>query len=257
MSKTIAYIRAFTDKQDVQNQRHEILAYGNKGGIRIDDFIEVTMTSRKSSRKRGRMNPLAADHLSRGISMSPKIDDRNWQTLSLGEQIKQIEVEGYLVLPDLLSAEQLDTLRGETRTLETFAVDYSVHQQVCPNIQFHGGPITDLIAHKPTINFLQTVMGKEIILMSYAYARSEPGHPGISLHADGQPYGSEIFGYQGSCPFLIRVLYYLQDLTTLMSLHSALYPVLTCVCTPTPTLTNATRLTRKRSWFQSRQVPPC
>ena len=146
--------------------------------------------------------------------MSSRIDDRNWQTLTLGERIQQIEVEGYLVLPDLLSAEQLDTLRAETKQLDTFAVDYSVHQQVCPGIQFQGGPITDLIAHAPTINFLQAVMGEEIILMSYAYARSEPGHPGISLHADGQPYGSEIFGYQGSCPFLIRVLYYLQDLTT-------------------------------------------
>ena len=145
--------------------------------------------------------------------MDPKIDSRNWRTLTLGERIQQIEVEGYLVLPDLLSAEHLDTLRTETKKLETFAVDYSTHQQVCPGIEFQGGPITDLIAHPPTVNFLQAAMGEEIILMSYAYARSEPGHPGISLHADGQPYGSEIFGYQGSCPFLIRVLYYLQDLT--------------------------------------------
>jgi DNA invertase Pin-like site-specific DNA recombinase len=52
MSKTIAYIRASTDKQDVKNQRHEILEYGNKEGIRIDDFIEITMASRKSSRQR-------------------------------------------------------------------------------------------------------------------------------------------------------------------------------------------------------------
>ena len=50
-------------------------------------------------------------------------------------------------------------------------------------------------------------------MMTYAYARSEPGHPGISLHTDGQPYGSEIFGYAGSCPVLVRVLYYLDDLT--------------------------------------------
>jgi ectoine hydroxylase-related dioxygenase (phytanoyl-CoA dioxygenase family) len=49
--------------------------------------------------------------------------------------------------------------------------------------------------------------------MSYAYARSEPGHPGISLHTDGQPYGSQLFGYEGSCPFMVRVLYYLDDLT--------------------------------------------
>lgn len=42
---------------------------------------------------------------------------------------------------------------------------------------------------------------------------SKPGHPGISLHTDGQPYGSNIFGYAGSSPVQIRVLYYLDDLT--------------------------------------------
>ncbi|MDP6447055.1 MAG: phytanoyl-CoA dioxygenase family protein, partial [Pirellulaceae bacterium] len=55
--------------------------------------------------------------------------------------------------------------------------------------------------------------GDDILMLHYGYARSEPGHPGISLHADGQPYGSAIFGYEGSCPRLIRVLYYLDDLT--------------------------------------------
>ena len=53
--------------------------------------------------------------------------------------------------------------------------------------------------------------------MHYGYARSEPGHPGISLHTDGQPYGSKIFGFEGSCPVLVRVLYYLDDLTAEVS----------------------------------------
>ena len=76
-----------------------------------------------------------------------------------------------------------------------------------------GGAITDLIAHSPTVKFLERLFGDEIVFMSYAYARSEPGHPGISIHTDGQPYGSQIFGYEGSCPCMVRVLYYLQDLT--------------------------------------------
>ena len=141
------------------------------------------------------------------------VDDRDWSLLSTGERIRQIEVEGYLVLPDLLSTEHIAMLKQETRTLETFAVDYSVHQQVKPHIEFTGGAITELIAHPPTIAFLRRLFGEEIVFMSYGYARSEPGHPGISLHADGQPYGSKIFGYEGSCPWLVRVLYYLDDLT--------------------------------------------
>jgi len=142
-----------------------------------------------------------------------KIDARDWKSLSFGEHVYQIEVEGYTVLPDILSAGHLDRLRGETAQLETFGLDYSVHQQVRPGVQFVGGEITNLIAHPPLVGFLERLFGDEIVLMSYAYARSEPGHPGISIHTDGQPYGSQIFGYEGSFPQMIRVLYYLQDLT--------------------------------------------
>ena len=141
------------------------------------------------------------------------IDDRDWSSLTLGEQIHQIEVEGYLLLPDLLSPDHIARLKAETAKLETCAVDYSVHQRGCANIQFRGGALTDLLGHPETLSFLQKLFGDEIIVMSYGYARSEPGHPGISLHTDGQPYGSQIFGYEGSVPFMVRVLYYLDDLT--------------------------------------------
>ena len=143
----------------------------------------------------------------------PSIDDRDWSTLTVGERIRQIEVEGYLLLPDLLCPDEIAALKAQTSTFQTTPVDYSVHQRGRPNIQFVGGEITELIAHPTTIGFLRTLFGDEVIMMTYGYARSEPGHPGISLHADGQPYGSKIFGHEGSCPFLVRVLYYLDDLT--------------------------------------------
>ena len=142
-----------------------------------------------------------------------QLDDRDWSTLTPGERIRQIEIEGYLVLPDLLNAEHIAALKKQTARLQTTPVDYSVHQRGCPNIQFEGGHITELIAHPPTVAFLRELFGPDIVMMTYAYARSEPGHPGISLHADGQPYGSAIFGYEGSCPWMVRVLYYLDDLT--------------------------------------------
>ena len=144
---------------------------------------------------------------------TPRIDDRDWSALTLGERIHQIEVEGYLLLPDLLTPEHVARLKTETAKLKTRPVDYSVHQQGCPGIQFIGGAISDLAAHPPTLAFLRELFGDEVLVMSYGYARSEPGHPGISLHTDGQPYGSEIFGYEGSVPTMVRVLYYLDDLT--------------------------------------------
>ena len=145
--------------------------------------------------------------------MKHRIDERDWSALTLGERIRQIEVEGYLLLPDLLNADHLARLKAETDELETTPVDYSVHQRGRSNLQFVGGVLTDLVAHPPTIAFLRELLGEEIILSHYGYARSEPGHPGISLHTDGQPFGSQIFGYEGSVPVMVRVLYYLDDLT--------------------------------------------
>ena len=60
---------------------------------------------------------------------TPRIDDRDWSALTLGEQICQIEVEGYLLLPDLLSPDHVARLKSETAKLETTPVDYSVHQR--------------------------------------------------------------------------------------------------------------------------------
>ena len=140
------------------------------------------------------------------------IDDRDWSTLSTGARIRQLEVEGYLLLPDLLDPDHVARLKAITATFDTKAVDYSENQRGRPGIQFDGGEITALIGHPPTLAFLRELFGDEVIFMHYGYARSEPGHPGISLHADGQPYGSQIFGFEGSCPVLVRVLYYLDDL---------------------------------------------
>lgn len=52
MPKTVAYIRTSTDKQDLNNQKLEILEYARQKDIRIDEFIEITISSRKTSRQR-------------------------------------------------------------------------------------------------------------------------------------------------------------------------------------------------------------
>ena len=148
---------------------------------------------------------------------TPRIDDRDWSQLSLGDRVRHVELEGYVVLPDLLDPDDIQKLKAQTAQLPTKSVDYSVHQKYCADVQFGGGPVTDLIARPATLQFLRRLFGDEIVMMHYSYARSEPGHPGISLHTDGQPYGSKIFGYEGSCPILVRVLYYLDDLTPQVS----------------------------------------
>ena len=52
MGKTLAYLRASTDKQDTNNQKLEVLEFAQKKEIKIDDYIELTISSRKSSKQR-------------------------------------------------------------------------------------------------------------------------------------------------------------------------------------------------------------
>ena len=83
--------------------------------------------------------------------MTAKMERRDWSSLSEGQRIQAIEVDGYVVLPDLLNPEHIQRLKRETALLETVAVDYSIHQRVRSHLEFLGGAITDLIGHLPAI----------------------------------------------------------------------------------------------------------
>ncbi len=52
MSKVLGYLRTSTDKQEINNQRLEILEYARKEGLLVSDFIEVQISSRKSVKDR-------------------------------------------------------------------------------------------------------------------------------------------------------------------------------------------------------------
>lgn len=52
MAKTIAYIRTSTDKQDLNNQKLEIFEFAKKHKLEVDDFIQMTISSRKTSKER-------------------------------------------------------------------------------------------------------------------------------------------------------------------------------------------------------------
>ena len=60
MPKTIAYIRTSTDKQDLNNQKLEIFEYAKKNQLEIDEFIQITISSRKTSKDRRIDEMLAA-----------------------------------------------------------------------------------------------------------------------------------------------------------------------------------------------------
>ena len=141
-------------------------------------------------------------------------EDSDWSALTRAEQIRSIALDGYVVLPEVLSGEQVEAIGEELDRLPTQGVDYSKRQRGCNDVQWTESPTAiDIIANPPVVDFLQALFGDELICTSCGYSVSDPGHPGIAIHTDAQPYGSKIFGLQASSPVLARVLYYLDDLT--------------------------------------------
>ena len=108
----------------------------------------------------------------------------------------------------------MEQIREELARLPTTSTDYSLYQRGHPDVQWSDSPnAISVVALPAMIDFLSTLLGDELICASCSYALSQPGHPGIAIHTDSQPYGSRIFGLQASSPCLVRVLYYLDDLT--------------------------------------------
>ena len=140
--------------------------------------------------------------------------DTDWSSLATEQRIRSIELDGYVVIPDLLSPTLLDSIRAELSRLPTTAVDYSEHQRGCSNVQWTDSPTAIRVVALPAmIEFLSTLFGDELICTACDFALSRPEHPGIAIHTDAQPYGSKIFGLGASSPCLVRVLYYLDELT--------------------------------------------
>ena len=140
--------------------------------------------------------------------------ETDWSRLTTAQRIKHLEIEGYVVLPDLIPPDEVQKIRQELDRLPTVGTDYSENQRGHSDVQWSDSPsCINLIALPAMIEFLATLFGDELICTSCVFALSRPGHPGIAIHTDAQPYGSAIFGMQSSSPRLVRVLYYLDDLT--------------------------------------------
>lgn len=52
MHKVLAYLRTSTDKQDLDQQRLQILEYARTQQLAVDEFIAITISSRKTAKER-------------------------------------------------------------------------------------------------------------------------------------------------------------------------------------------------------------
>jgi hypothetical protein len=85
--KTIGYLRVGTMNQEVQNQKLEILDYANKNGMKVNDFISVEISSRKTMKER-RIDELM-DRLNAGDTLI--VSELSRLGRSLGEIIQIVD----------------------------------------------------------------------------------------------------------------------------------------------------------------------
>ena len=142
------------------------------------------------------------------------IDETDFATMSRAEQIRHLEVEGYLVLPSIIPEDIVSKIKEELADVEMGHTSYSTQQtRATTQPQWSSRAVAELIGFPPMVEFLNDLMGPDIVFTRGFFQRTLSGCPGISMHTDGQPHGSDLFGYEGSCPRLLRVLFYLDELT--------------------------------------------
>lgn len=145
---------------------------------------------------------------------SMRVDETDFSSMSRAEQIRHLEVEGYLVMPAIIPPDLVARIKQELAPAEMGHTSYSVSQtRAVRQPQWTSRAACELIGFPLMVDFLTDLMGPDIVFTRGFFQRTLPGSPGISMHTDGQPHGSNLFGYEGSCPRLLRVLYYLDDLT--------------------------------------------
>ena len=103
-TKTIAYIRASTNKQDIDNQKLEILEYARKQDLKVDDFIEITISSRKTSKQR-RIDELMEKLEGSGILIATELSRLGRSTAEVIGLISQLLDKGVRVI---LTKQNLD-----------------------------------------------------------------------------------------------------------------------------------------------------
>lgn len=143
-----------------------------------------------------------------------RVADVDWSRLSLDEQDARLASDGYVVVPGVLDARRIETIRTELADLPMNVAPYSEEQKFAKTPpQWHSSSFAELIGDPALVPLLRKSLGEDIVFMLGHYITSGPGVPGLALHSDYQPYGSEPKGWEESSPATLRVLIYLDDLT--------------------------------------------
>src|SRR5438552_10228133 len=81
------------------------------------------------------------------------IDETDFSKFTLGQRIRHLEMEGYVVLPDVLDAASMEQIKAEMADAPMQTKDYSDAQTYCLEPQWHSRALARLIAHPTVIEF--------------------------------------------------------------------------------------------------------
>jgi len=130
-------------------------------------------------------------------------------------QIRHFETEGFIVIENALSTDQIAALKDELASMPmrpSFYTDMPSFSTRPPHV--HGPEGARLIGNPKVLNFAKALMGDELVFMHSFYILSHPSSPELEMHSDYQPFGSTYSQWLESCPLRLRTLYYLDDTRT-------------------------------------------
>ena len=88
------------------------------------------------------------------------IGETDFRSLTRPEQIRHLEVEGYVVFPEILDVERIEKIQRELADAEMGHTSYSVNQtRSVTQPQWLSRAVAELIGYPPMIEFLTQLMG--------------------------------------------------------------------------------------------------
>ncbi len=116
MSKTLAYLRTSTDKQDINIQKVMVLEYAQHQKIQIDDFIAISISSRRERRVR-RIDELVqklADGDTLIVTELSRLGRSTGEVIDLIDELIQIGVHIIIIKQNLVLNKEQDDIQSLT-----------------------------------------------------------------------------------------------------------------------------------------------
>jgi DNA invertase Pin-like site-specific DNA recombinase len=116
MGKILAYLRTSTDKQDLNNQRLEILDYARQYDLHIADFIAISISSRKtpSERRIDELLSMLNEHDTLLVTELSRLGRSTGQVINLIDELLTSGIHIIVIKPNLILDRSQDDLQSLT-----------------------------------------------------------------------------------------------------------------------------------------------